>query len=145
MKIDVINGPNLNLLGHREPSIYGFDTLEDIERFVRAEVADLRCELTFFQSNHEGVIIDRIHASAYQDGYDALVINPGAFTHYSLAIRDAVAAVSIPVIEVHLSNTHAREAFRSTSVIAPVCSGRLEGLGWHGYALAVRHLLLRAR
>ncbi len=140
MKITVINGPNLNLLGRREPSVYGTDTLEDIERKIRAVGDELGLELEFFQSNSEGAIIDALHAARFERGTDAVVINPGAYTHYSIAIRDAIAAIEIPVIEVHLSNTHAREPFRERSVVAAVCKGRIEGLGWRGYVAAVRTL-----
>jgi 3-dehydroquinate dehydratase II len=140
MRIAIINGPNLNLLGVREPDVYGTDTLDDIARKVREDVASLGVELEFFQSNSEGAIIDELHRARYERNVDAVAINPGAYTHYSIAIRDAVAAIAIPVIEVHLSNTHAREEFRKASVIAPVCRGRIEGLGWVGYALAVRAL-----
>lgn len=145
MRIAVINGPNLNLLGVREPDVYGTDTLDDITRKVRQSVSDLVVELEFFQSNSEGAIIDELHAARYQRGVDAIVINPGAYTHYSIAIRDAIAAIAIPVVEAHLSNTHAREEFRKTSVIAPVCRGRIEGLGWLGYALAIRALVEAGR
>jgi 3-dehydroquinate dehydratase-2 len=141
MRIVIINGPNLNLLGVREPHIYGTDTLNDIARKVRDDVAALDVELEFFQSSSEGAIIDELHRARYEAMADAIVINPGAYTHYSIAIRDAVAAIGIPVVEVHLSNTHAREEFRKASVIAPVCRGRIEGLGWVGYALAVRALV----
>lgn len=141
MRIAIINGPNLNLLGVREPAVYGTDTLEEVARKVRENVADLGVALEFFQSNSEGEIIDELHAARYGRTDDAIVLNPGAYTHYSIAIRDAVAAIEIPVVEVHLSNTHAREEFRKTSVIAPVCTGRIEGLGWIGYALAVRALV----
>ena len=141
MRITIINGPNLNLLGVREPYVYGTDTLDDIARKVGEAVVGLDVELEYFQSNSEGAIIDELHAARYQRGADAIVINPGAYTHYSIAIRDAVAAIAIPVVEVHLSNTHAREEFRKTSVIAPVCRGRIEGLGWIGYVLAVRALV----
>lgn len=140
MKIVVINGPNLNLLGRREPGVYGTDTLADIERKVREATAELGVELSFVQSNVEGEIINLLHQARYELGVDAVVINPGAYTHYSIAIRDAIAAIEIPVIEVHLSNIHAREPFRHTSVVAAVCKGRIEGLGWRGYAAAVRVL-----
>ena len=140
MRIGIINGPNLNLLGKREPEIYGTSSLDDIADLVRRDVDGLGVDLEFFQSNSEGSIIDEIHRLGYASSVDAIVINPGAYTHYSIAIRDAIAAVTIPVVEVHLSNTHAREEFRKTSVIAPVCIGRIEGLGWRGYALAVRAL-----
>ncbi|HVZ38451.1 MAG TPA: type II 3-dehydroquinate dehydratase [Candidatus Kapabacteria bacterium] len=140
MKIVVINGPNLNLLGRREPQVYGTDTLADIERRVREATAELGVELSFAQSNIEGEIISMLHEARYERGADAVVINPGAYTHYSIAIRDAIAAIEIPVIEVHLSNIHAREPFRHTSVVAAVCRGRIEGLGWRGYVAAVRVL-----
>lgn len=140
MKIAVINGPNLNLLGRREPHIYGTDTLDDIARRIGEMTTGLGVELEFFQSNSEGAIIDELHAARYERGVDAVVINPGAYTHYSIAIRDAIAAIEIPVIEVHLSNIHAREPFREHSVIAAVCKGRIEGLGWRGYVAAVRVL-----
>lgn len=141
MKIAIINGPNLNLLGKREPDVYGTDTLADIEANIREATADLGVVLTFHQSNSEGAIIDLLHEARYHQMCDAVVINPGAYTHYSIAIRDAISAIEIPVVEVHLSNIHAREPFRHTSVVAGVCAGRIEGLGWHGYALAVRAIM----
>jgi 3-dehydroquinate dehydratase-2 len=141
MKIAIINGANLNLLGLREPEIYGADTLADIEHRIREAVQDDSVELGFHQSNSEGEIIDLLHDLRYQQNVDAVVINPGAYTHYSIAIRDAISAIAIPVIEVHLSNIHAREAFRQVSVIAGVCRGRSEGLGWYGYLAAVRALI----
>jgi len=140
MKIIIINGPNLNLLGRREPEVYGHDTLEDINRRIEERTRDLGVTLEFFQSNSEGALIDHLHASRFELGADAIVMNPGAYTHYSIAIRDAIAAIQIPVIEVHLSNIHAREPFRHTSVVAGVCKGRIEGLGWRGYVAAVRVL-----
>ena len=141
MKIAVINGANLNLLGVREPEVYGTDTLADIERRIREAVTGDDVELSFHQSNSEGEIIDLLHKARYEQNVDAVVINPGAYTHYSIAIRDAISAIAIPVIEVHLSNIHAREAFRQVSVVAGVCKGRIEGLGWLGYLLAVRALI----
>jgi 3-dehydroquinate dehydratase II len=141
MKIAIINGANLNLLGVREPEVYGTDTLTDIERRIREAVNGIDVELSFHQSNSEGEIIDLLHAARYQQHVDAVVINPGAYTHYSIAIRDAISAIAIPVIEVHLSNIHAREAFRQVSVVAAVCRGRIEGLGWYGYLAAVRALI----
>jgi 3-dehydroquinate dehydratase II len=140
MKIIIINGPNLNLLGRREPEVYGHDTLEDINRRVEEMTHELGVVLEFFQSNSEGAIIDHLHIARFDLHADAVVINPGAYTHYSIAIRDAIAAIQIPVIEVHLSNIHAREPFRHTSVVAAVCKGRIEGLGWRGYVAAVRVL-----
>ncbi len=136
MKILILNGPNLNLLGTREPDVYGHDTLDDLATGLRE--AFPAHDLSFFQSNHEGQLIDRLHA-APEEGVDAIVFNPGAFTHTSVALRDAVAAIMVPVIEVHLSNVHAREAFRQKSLIAPVCVGQITGLGMTGYHLAVRY------
>lgn len=145
MNIEIINGPNLNLLGVREPELYGRETLAEIESMIRRELAPLNPQLTFFQSNSEGEIIDRLHGARFERGADAVVLNPGAYTHYSIAIRDAIASISIPVIEIHLSNIHARESFRQISVVAAVCRGRIEGLGWRGYVAAIRYLLESAQ
>ncbi len=138
-KILVIHGPNLNLLGRREPEIYGSLTLDEINK--RLEEYGHRNNITIdaVQSNSEGTIIDTIHKAI--DQYDALIINPGAYTHYSLAIYDAIMAVGLPTIEVHLSNIYAREEFRRHSVIAPACKGQITGLGWRGYLYAVQALL----
>jgi len=136
----VINGPNLNLLGKREPHIYGSETLTDVEEKVKRVASEMGgCELIFFQSNHEGQIVDKIHEAF--GAYDGIIINPGAFTHYSYAIRDAISGVNVPTIEVHLSNIHTREEFRHHSVIAPVAVGQVVGLGTLGYELALRALL----
>ncbi|NIM18656.1 MAG: type II 3-dehydroquinate dehydratase [Candidatus Latescibacteria bacterium] len=139
MKILVIHGPNLNLLGKREPDIYGSDSLEQINGLIQEHASVKDISIDFYQSNHEGDIIDRIHRAASEgpERCDALVINPGAFTHYSIAIRDAIQGTGLPAIEVHLSNLDAREPFRQTSVIAPVCRGRITGLGYRGYLLAI--------
>jgi len=135
-RIRVLNGPNLNLLGTREPELYGHQTLTEINKQLEKEAAAYDIELDFYQSNHEGDIIDRIH-EAYHAGYDGIIINPGAFTHYSYAIRDAISSVNIPTIEVHLSNIHSREEFRTKSVIAPACIGQICGMGADGYSAAL--------
>ena len=137
-KVLVVNGPNLNLLGSREPEVYGRLTLDEINTRLTELADQLGLELEFFQSNHEGDIIDKLHQSAAI--VKGLIINPGAFTHYSLAIRDALAAVVMPCVEVHISNIHAREEFRKNSVIAPVCIGQISGFGLTSYLLALRVL-----
>jgi 3-dehydroquinate dehydratase-2 len=136
----VINGPNLNLLGTREPELYGRETLQDIEQRLRAIAEGSQVGLEFFQSNDEGDLVDRIHQAA-RDGVDFILINPAAYTHTSVAIRDALAAVRIPFIEVHLSNIHAREAFRQHSYVSDLAIGTICGLGSQGYELALAYAL----
>lgn len=144
MKILVLHGPNLNLLGTREPEMYGSATLADIDRDIATVAGELDVAVESFQSNHEGVLIDRIHAAS-REAIAGILINPGAYTHTSIALRDALAAVAIPTVEVHLSNIHARESFRRRSHIAPVAVAQVAGFGAAGYALALRGLVARLR
>ena len=137
MKLLILNGPNLNLLGERDPETYGHESLASVE----AEIVDSfgEVDFDFFQSNAEGALIDRLHA-AHADKVDGVVFNPGAYTHTSVALRDAIEAITPPVVEVHLSNVYAREPFRHRSLVAPVCVGQISGLGTRGYLLAVAYL-----
>jgi 3-dehydroquinate dehydratase-2 len=135
----VLHGPNLNLLGKREPGIYGSLTLEEINNRLEAEAANLKIELQTFQSNHEGALIDQIQEA--QGRYDGIILNAAAYTHTSVAIRDAIAAIQVPVVEVHLSNVHARESFRHTSLISAVSLGTISGFGWHSYLLGLMALV----
>ncbi len=139
-QILVINGPNLNLLGTREPGIYGSQTLADIERSLAQVAADHGVKIAFFQSNHEGALVDRVHA-AREDRTDFIIINAGAYTHTSVALRDALAAVAIPFLEVHLSNVHRREPFRHHSYLSELALGSIVGLGPAGYRFALEYAL----
>ena len=135
-KIIVINGPNLNMLGTREKEIYGYESLEDIAIKINKEAKKFKIETDFMQSNFEGEIIETIHKA--KDKYDVILINPGALTHYSYAVRDAIKSVDMPTIEIHLSNIYSREDFRNNSVIAPVCIGQISGFGSMSYILGIQ-------
>lgn len=139
MKIMVINGPNINLLGVREPEIYGSKGYSELEEYIEKYCAEKGVEVVVVQSNHEGEIIDFIHHTL--GNYDGIVINPGAYTHYSYAIHDALSSVTVPSVEVHISNIHKRDEFRHKSVTAPACIGQITGLGFKGYLLAIDFLL----
>ena len=131
MKILIINGPNLNLLGEREPEIYGYDTLADVNDWIKNQSISAAHELHFFQSNHEGSIID--YLQGHRHSADGVVINPGGLTHYSIALRDAIAGCQVPTVEVHISDVHAREDFRKVSVVTDVCLAQISGRGKQGY------------
>jgi 3-dehydroquinate dehydratase-2 len=137
LKIQIINGPNLNLLGKREPEVYGSITFEDYFKELKTKFPEV--ELSYFQSNTEGDLIDKIHETGFS--YDGIIINPGAYTHTSVALRDAIAAIETPVFEVHISNTHQREEFRHHSYVSAVAKGIIIGLGLKGYEMAIRSFL----
>lgn len=135
-KVLIINGPNLNLLGRREPGIYGNETMETCLQRLRE-----LCEIEYFQSNHEGDIIDKLHDAGFDPSYSGIVLNAGAYTHTSVAIADAISAIDLPVVEVHISNVHSREAFRHESKLSPVCRGVIAGFGLDSYRLGVEALI----
>lgn len=139
MKILILHGPNLNLLGKREPDVYGSLTLDEINNLLSESGKSLGVEVTCQQSNHEGALIDALHEAI--NWADGVVFNPGGYTHTSVSIRDAVAAIGIPVVEVHMSNVYAREEFRHKSLISAVCLGKVVGFGWQSYALGLRALV----
>jgi len=143
MKILVVNGPNLNLLGQREPDVYGSETLADIDAAVIKAGAEMEVEVKTFQSNEEGELVTKIGSAVGH--YDGIIINPAAYTHTSVALRDAIKAVGLPVVEVHLSNTHSREEFRHKSLTAAVCMAQLMGFGGYGYILALTGLVEKLR
>jgi 3-dehydroquinate dehydratase-2 len=136
MKILILHGPNLNLLGTREPEVYGSMTLDDINHKLIELGKEVGAEITCIQSNHEGALIDALHDA--RTSMDGVVFNPGGYTHTSIALRDAISAIQIPVVEVHLSNVYAREEFRHVSMISAVCKGKIVGLGWRSYTLGLR-------
>lgn len=142
-KMLLLNGPNINMLGSREKAIYGVDTLDQIEKEVQTYAASINYSVDCFQSNHEGELIDQIHQA--NDVYCGIIFNPAAYTHTSIALHDAIKAIDIPVIEVHLSNVHTREAFRHVSYTAPACIGQIVGLGKQGYLLAVQALHMKEK
>lgn len=139
-QILILNGPNINLTGLREKSVYGAKTFQDLTDEIQREADRLGCQVRFVQSNHEGALIDALQ-QAFFDGFDGAVFNPGGYTHTSVALHDAIASVPMPVIEVHMSNVHARESFRHVSMTVSACRGQIVGFGFYGYTMALRALL----
>lgn len=139
MKILVLHGPNLNLLGTREPEVYGSMTLDEIDTRLTEKAVDLGVEITCRQSNHEGALVDALQEA--REGADGVIFNPGGYTHTSVALRDTIAAIGIPVVEVHISNVYAREEFRHKSLLSAVCKGKITGFGWHSYTLGLQALV----
>ena len=138
MKLLIINGPNLNMLGERDPAYYGVKTLAEIEKQVREKADESELEIEFFQSNHEGAIVDKVQGAALD--FSGIIINPGALTTYGMSLRDALVDTNLAIVEVHLSNIHGREEFRKHSIFAPIAVGQITGLGWQGYLFAVGFL-----
>lgn len=141
LRILALHGPNLNTLGKREPEVYGATTLDEINGYLAERAAALGCDLATFQSNYEGALIDFLQAEA--PAAQGIIINPGGLTHTSVSLRDALAGTGLPIVEVHLSNIYAREPFRHTSLLAPICVGQITGLGWRGYLYALEALVAR--
>lgn len=139
MKILIINGVNMNMLGLREPEKYGHMTLKDLEKELYAYSFELGVDIETYQSNHEGELVEKIHSA--KDNFDGIVLNAAAYTHTSVALRDAISAVNIPTVEVHMTNIHSREEFRHTSMIAPVCIGQITGFGTESYKLALKGVI----
>ncbi len=140
MKILVLNGPNINMLGERNESKYGEINFEELNNMIRSYSKENRIDLELYQSNHEGDIIDKLHSTYFKNDIQGLIVNLGAYSHYSIAIRDALEILEIPIIEVHISNVYARERFRHKSIIAPLCIGQITGLGVYGYILAIKKI-----
>lgn len=139
MKIGILNGPNLNRLGLREPEVYGSLTLDDLQKMIKDEAVQMDIDVDFYQSNHEGDLVDKIHEWA-DSGYTGVIANPGAYTHTSVALRDAYSSTTMKFVEVHISNIYKREDFRHTSYTAPICDGVITGLGFYGYIAALNYM-----